>query len=178
MSSALARTYLPIPGPDMRPPTQESLVPANGGGPVAAPSVAYQAARAQALLDRIADVSDISTLPGGEDGTVTAIMERLDAREALLADLEPVVAELSLVRGELVDQGESVAQARALQLALAPVEQAARRALGFHEQLLEKMQAMRDEMVWELARLDQLDSVAQGYLLANPTQEARLDVRR
>lgn len=141
-------------------------------------SLAHQAARAQALLDRIADVS---TMPGdvGSDHpeTMSALLARLDEREALLSDLEPVVAELSVVRGQLAGQ-QSAAQARALDLALAPVELAARRALGFHEQLLEKMQAMRDEMVWEIDRLDQLGAMAHGYLADAPSPETRLDVRR
>lgn len=143
-----------------------------------APSLAHQAARAQALLDRIADVSNTPTGSADDPATIIALLARLDEREALLSDLEPVVAELSVVRGQLADQRPSTAQARALDLALAPVEQAARRALGFHEQLLEKMQAMRDEMIWELDRLDQLETVAHGYLAAVPAPEARLDVRR
>jgi hypothetical protein len=141
-------------------------------------SLAHQAARAQALLDRIADVSSMSESTAGDPSTMSALLAKLDEREALLSDLEPVVAELSVVRGQLADQRPSTAQARALDLALAPVEQAARRALGFHEQLLEKMQAMRDEMVWELDRLDQLETMAHGYLAAAPAPEVRLDIRR
>src|SRR5690606_10572903 len=98
-----------------------------GSAPIASPSVspfslAHQAARAQALLDRIADVS---SMPGGaadDPATMGGLLARLDEREALLSDLEPVVAELSVVRGQLADQGPSTAQARALDLALAPVE--------------------------------------------------------
>lgn len=141
-------------------------------------SLAHQAARAQALLDRIADVSSMPAGTADDPSTMTALLARLDEREALLSDLEPVVAELSVVRGQLAGQQPSTAHARALDLALAPVEQAARRALGFHEQLLEKMQAMRDEMVWELDRLDQLGTMAHGYLAGAAATESRLDIRR
>lgn len=141
-------------------------------------SLAHQAARAQALLDRIADVSSMPEAGSDDAATISGLLARLDQREALLSDLEPVVAELSVVRGQLADQRSSSAQARALDLALAPVEVAARRALSFHEQLLEKMQAMRDEMVWELDRLDQLGTVAHGYLAGMPAPVALLDVRR
>ena len=155
-----------------------AAVVSRGTGAVVTSSVAYQAARAQAILDRIADVSELPDSSAEDEGTMSVILKRLDAREALLSDLEPVVAELSQVRDELSDHGRSAADARALQLALAPVEQAARRALDFHGQLLEKMQAMRDEMVWELARLDQLGAMAQGYLTSEPTQDGRVDIRR
>ncbi|HEY0971838.1 MAG TPA: hypothetical protein VGE02_12790 [Gemmatimonadales bacterium] len=144
-------------------------------------ALAHQAARAQALLDRIADVSDVSDVPLGrsdEPASIDQIMAMLDAREALLADLQPVVAELSMVRGQIASHGAVAAEARAFDLAIAPVEVAARRALGFHEQLLEKMQAMRDELLWELDRMEQLDTVAEGYLGAAPSSGMRLDVRR
>ena len=142
-------------------------------------SVAHQAARAQALLDRIADVSEAATGSSGESATVASVLEALDAREALLSDLAPVVAELSAVRGRITAQSLPAAQARAFDLALAPVEQAARRALSFHEQLLQKMQAMREELVWEMDRLDQLGTMAQGYLHdSQPAAAVRLDVRR
>lgn len=179
MSSAAARTYLHVERAGAA--AAEELgdhLAAYEDREAIARSLTYQAARAQELLDRIADVSDVAELPAAADATMAEILERLDAREAMLSDLEPVVAELSLVRGELAGQGEPAAQARALHLALAPVEQAARRALDFHAQLLEKMQAMRDEMVWELDRLDRLDTVAQGYLHAAPPPDGQLDVRR
>lgn len=141
-------------------------------------SLAHQAARAQALLDRIADVSSMPDGTTDDPATMIALLARLDERESLLSDLEPVVAELSVVRGQLADQRPTTAEARALDLALAPVEQAARRALGFHEQLLVKMQAMRDEMLWELDRLDQLGTMAHGYLAGVLVPESRLDIRR
>ena len=110
--------------------------------------------------------------------TVDQLLRALDAREALLSDLEPVVAELSLVRGQIAGHGALTAEARALDLALAPVEQAARRALSFHEQLLEKMHAVRDELVWELDRLEQLDTVAETYLGAEAAPAGlRLNIR-
>ncbi len=157
---------------------QESATAEQGQGVTTAFSLAHQAARAQALLDRIADVSSMPEYNADDAATMVGLLARLDEREALLSDLEPVVAELSVVRGQLADQRPSTAHARALDLALAPVEVAARRALSFHEQLLQKMQAMRDEMVWELDRLDQLGTVAHGYLAGMPAPVARLDVRR
>ncbi len=156
-------------------------------------ALAYQAARAQALLDRIADVSAAPLGASADPGTIDQLLAALDAREALLSDLEPVVAELSLVRGQIARQGAVAAEARAFDLAIAPVERAAQRALGFHEQLLEKMQAMRDELLWELDRMEQLDTVAGDYagaasmaLMAPaappartaPAAGTRLDVRR
>ena len=142
-------------------------------------SVAHQAARAQALLDRIADVSESAGGSSTEPATMAGVLEALDAREALLSDLAPVVAELSAVRGQITAQALPAAQARAFDLALAPVEHAARRALSFHEQLLQKMQAMREELVWEMDRLDQLGTMAQGYLHdGRPTAPNRLDIRR
>lgn len=147
-------------------------------------SLAHQAACAQALLDRIAEVSDVTPGASDEPSTIDQLMQALDRREALLSDLEPVVAELSTVRGQLARNGALTAEARALDMVLAPVEQAAQRALGFHEQLVQKMQAMRTELVWEVDRLGQLGAMAQGYLgegIAEPVAAVpvrRLDVRR
>ncbi|HEX5579931.1 MAG TPA: hypothetical protein VFX39_00045 [Gemmatimonadaceae bacterium] len=141
-------------------------------------ALAYQAARAQALLDRIADVSDVPLGQMDDPATIDQLLAALDAREALLSDLQPVVAELSMVRGQIASQESAAAEARAFDLAIAPVEVAARRALSFHEQLLEKMKAMRDEMLWELDRVEQLDAVAEGYLSATVPAGTRLDVRR
>jgi hypothetical protein len=149
-------------------------------------SLAHQAARAQLLLDRIATVSDVTPGASESPSTIDQLLRALDEREALLADLEPVVAELSTVRGQLGGQGALTAEARALDLVLAPVEQAAQRALSFHEQLLQKMQAMRDELSWELDRLGHLGTLASGYLaespraalVAPPAARYRLDVRR
>lgn len=142
-------------------------------------SVAFQAARAQMLLDRIAHVSDVTPGASDDPSTVDQLLAALDEREALLTDLQPVVAELSTVRGQLGRTGANTAHARALDLALAPVEVAAQRALSFHEQLLEKMGAMRDELLWEMDRLTQLDAVAHGYLdHGSSTALRRLDIRR
>ena len=148
-------------------------------------SLAHQAARAQLLLDRIATVSDVTPGASESPSTIDQLMRALDEREALLSDLEPVVAELSTVRGQLGGQHALTAEARALDLVLAPVEHAAQRALSFHEQLVQKMQAMRDELVWEMDRLGHLGTVASGYLaetarpaLAAPAAAYRLDVRR
>lgn len=156
--------------------------PRSGAVPVVAAvggvTLAHQAARAQALLDRIADVSDVPIGNAEDPTTVDQLLAALDSREALLSDLEPVVAELSLVRGQIAGHGALTAEARALDLALAPVEQAARRALSFHEQLLEKMHAVRDELFWELDRLEQLDSVAETYLGAQSVPAGmRLNIR-
>ena len=154
--------------------------------PVASSGAAllHQAARAQMLLDRIAHVSEVPVGASDDPATLEGLLKALDARDAILADLQPVVAELSTVRGQLAGDGALAAQARALDLALAPVEQAARRAIGFHEQLVEKMQAMRDELVWEMDRLGRLGAVANGYLgepaaaAAGAAPARRLDVRR
>ena len=168
-----ARAYLPaaLP-PHPRGAAAVPVVAAIGGS-----SLAYQAARAQALLDRIASVSDV--VPGASDdpATVEQFLTALDAREALLTDLEPVVAELSSVRGQLGGAAALTAEARALDLVLAPVEQAAQRALSFHEQLVQKMQAMRDELLWDMDRLTQLQTVAHGYL-GDTRGGLRVDIRR
>ena len=180
MSAAAAypRPSRPVP----RPPA----VNAAGAVPVVAsgPALLHQAARAQMLLDRIAHVSDVPAGRSDDPATLEGLLQALDARDAILADLQPVVAELSTMRGQLARGGAVTAQARALDLALAPVEQAARRAISFHEQLVEKMQAMRDELVWEMDRLGRLGAVASGYL-GEPAAAAgggapvrRLDVRR
>lgn len=164
-------------GPTPRGAQAVPVVAANGA------PVAYQAVRAQALLDRIAAVSDVTPGASDDPATIDQLLRALDEREALLADLGPVVAELSSVRGQLGGANASTAEARALDLALAPVEQAAQRALSFHEQLVQKMQAMRDELLWEVDRLGHLGAVAHGYLndraaLPAPPPRGRLDVRR
>jgi hypothetical protein len=171
-----------------RPPTPSGRVPvprAAQAVPVVAASgapVAYQAVRAQALLDRIAAVSDVTPGASDDPATIDQLLRALDEREALLADLGPVVAELRSVRGQLGGQNALTAEARALDLALAPVEQAAQRALSFHEHLVAKMQAMRDELLWEVDRLGHLGAVARGYLAERAALPApprpRLDVRR
>lgn len=145
----------------------------------AAASVAHQAARAQALLDRIAAVSEHGLAGDLRGDSVDHLLQALDEREALLTELSPVVAELALVRGQLAraEHEESAAEARALELAIAPVERAARKALDFHQVLLEKMQAVRDEMAWELDRLDQLGAMAGGYLGEPGRALSRVDVR-
>ena len=157
--------------------------PAAAAGVASGTALLHQAARAQMLLDRIAHVSEVPAGASDDPATLEGLLKALDARDAILSDLQPVVAELSSMRGQLAG-GAHTAQARALDLALAPVEQAARRAIGFHEQLVEKMQAMRDELVWEMDRLGRLGAVANGYL-GEPTAAAaggpparRLDVRR
>lgn len=162
----------------LRAATRDEAATTDHGQGVTAFTLAHQAARAQVLLDRIADVSAMPDTDADEAATIMSLLARLDEREALLSDLEPVVAELSVVRGQLAGQRPPTAEARALDLALAPVELAARRALSFHDQLLDKMQAMRDEMVWELDRLDQLGTVAHGYLAGVPAPVARLDILR
>lgn len=174
-----------------RPPHPAPVPAAMPGGrsaaavPVVAtgPALLHQAARAQMLLDRIAHVSDVPAGASDDPATLEGLLRALDARDAILVDLQPVVAELSTVRGQLARNGALTAQARALDLALAPVEQAARRAVSFHEQLVEKMQAMRDELVWEMDRLGRLGAVATGYLgepapAAGAVPARRLDVRR
>lgn len=160
-----------------------SVVRARVATPAAAAagvSLAHQAARAQALLDRIADVSDLGVSGDLDEGTIDHLLQALDEREALLTELTPVVAELGAVRGQLARQtgGASAAEARALELAIAPVERAARKALDFHQVLLEKMQAVRDELSWELDRLDQLGAMATGYLGEPERPASQLDVRR
>ncbi|HEU4628460.1 MAG TPA: hypothetical protein VFS08_01905 [Gemmatimonadaceae bacterium] len=168
-----AHAYLPAPpAPAPRGSAAVPVVAALGGA-----SLAHQAARAQALLDRIASVSNVDAGASDDPATVEQLLHALDAREALLTDLEPVVAELSSVRGQLGGAGPLTAEARALDLVLAPVEQAAQRALSFHEQLVQKVQAMRDELLWEMDRLTQLQSVAHGYL-GDTRSGSRLDVRR
>jgi hypothetical protein len=168
-----ARAYLPATLPPA--PRGAGAVPVVAA--VGGTSLAHQAARAQALLDRIASVSDIAPGASDDPATVEQILTALDAREALLTDLEPVVAELSSVRGQLGGAGPLTAEARALDLVLAPVEQAAQRALSFHEQLVQKMQDMRDELLWEMDRLTQLQTVAHGYL-GDTRGGLHLDVRR
>ena len=172
-----ARAYGRTPRPSLPRGAQAVPVVAATGA-----TVAYQAARAQTLLDRIAAVSDVTPGASDDPGTIDQLLRALDEREALLADLEPVVAELSTVRGQLGRQQGLTAEARALDLVLAPVEQAAQRALGFHDLLVAKMQAMRDELLWEVDRLGHVGAMAQGYLSEQqaeaPVRRARLDVRR
>ena len=115
--------------------------------------IAFQAARAQLLLDRIAAVSDVTPGASDDPGTVDQLLRALDEREALLADLERVVSELSRVRGQLGGPRAATAEARMLDLVLEPVEQAAQRALGCQPMLLARMQAMRDELKREVRRL-------------------------
>jgi hypothetical protein len=175
--SAAPAYQVPLPAPQK----SAAAVPVVAIGSV---GLAHQAARAQQLLDRIATVSDVTPGASEDPASVAAILDALDARDALLSDLEPVVAELSTVRGQLARGGALTAEARALDLVLAPVEQAAQRALSFHELLVEKMQAMRDELVWEMDRLGRLEGVAHGYLDEPPAASVaaaplrRLDVRR
>ncbi len=185
MSAAAAyqRPSRPVPMPPAA--RSAAAVPVVASGP----ALLHQAARAQMLLDRIAHVSEVPDGASDDPATLEGLLKALDARDAILSDLQPVVAELSSMRGQLAGGGALTAQARALDLALAPVEQAARRAISFHEQLAEKMQAMRDELVWEMDRLGRLGAVASGYLgeppAAAPAAAAsgaaparRLDVRR
>lgn len=153
--SALRRAALPMP----------QSVGAHGAQavPVVAAtnaSIAFQAARAQVLLDRIAAVSDVTPGASDDPGTADQLLRALDAREALLADLERVVVELSSVRGQLGGPRAVTAEARVLDLVLAPVEQAAQRAVGCQPMLLAKMQAMRDELKHEMQRLGYGDARA------------------
>ncbi|HEX3160428.1 MAG TPA: hypothetical protein VHQ45_18045 [Gemmatimonadaceae bacterium] len=138
--------------------------------------LAHQAARAQALLDRIAEVSDVRDVPG-ESAGIDLVVEALGQREALLADLQPVVAQLGALRSQMVAQSAASPSAHAYALALAPVEQAAGRALHFHQVLLDKLQAMRAEVVGELDHLDRLGELATAYG-ANEPGVRRLDLRR
>ena len=146
-------------------------------------SVAFQAARAQLLLDRIAAASDVTPGASDDPGTVDQLLRTLDDREALLTGLEPMVAELTSVRGQLGGLKGVTAEARLLDLVLAPAEQAAQRALGCQAMLLAKMQAMRDELKAEVDRLGHVGARAQAYLdhaavpaRAHPPR--RLDGRR
>ena len=147
-------------------------------------SIAFQAARARVLLDRIAAVSDVTPGASDDPGTVDQLLRALDAREALLADLERVVEELSSVRGQLGGPRAVTAEARVLDLVLAPVEQAAQRAVGCQALLLAKMQAMRDELKHEVERLGhggvraEDDPHERTIPPSSPHAPGRSDVRR
>ena len=161
------------------PPATRARLAAPAAARTGGASIAHQAARAQALLDRIAAVGEHGMSGELRGDSVDHLLQALDEREALLTELTPVVAELALVRTQLAraEDEASAAEARALELAIAPVERAARKALDFHHVLLEKMQAVRDEMAWELDRLDQLGAMAGGYLGQPGRAVARVDVR-
>ena len=156
------RAMSTAPAP-LRPPTPRGshtvpVIAATGA------TVAFQSARAQLLLDRIATVSDVT--PGASAGasTLTQLLRALDEREALLGDLERVVAELTTVRGQLGGANALTAGARALDLAIAPVVEAAQRALRLHAELVARMAAMRDELLWEVDRLGHVGAAAHRYL--------------
>jgi hypothetical protein len=138
-------------------------------------TVAFQSARVQLLLARIAAVSDVA--PGAASGaaTMTQLLRALDERRALLTELETVVAELSTVRGQLGGAHALTAGARALDLAVAPVEQAAQRALCLQAQLVAKMEAMRDELLWEVDRLGHSGAAAHRYLSESGALSAARD---
>jgi len=100
--------------------------------------LAWQATTAVALLERFGDLVFVALDAAGDDDDAT-LQSALSERERLLAQLEPLLADLALARRQATEVHAGPASCRALATILRPVDEALRYANLLHARLTDEL---------------------------------------
>lgn len=133
--------------------------------------LASRAADAEAVLTRFNDASE-QALAALARGDSDALAQALDVRDALRQEIERVLREIAVTRSRFAPDNGSRSLPRVVDRAMdrycGPLEDLARAAHALQQRLEQSAVQARDQLINEIATLDNAASVAARYAPTAP----------